>query len=88
MFNPSDIKTVAATLADKELAAERERAPKLASECEKLASECDEQKAKADLYDPLLEAAEALTTALEADSATIAGCATQIAALKALYPDD
>ena len=81
MSDPSDIKTVAATLADKELAAERERSPKLAAEC-------DAQKATADLYAPLLEAAEALTTALEADSATIAGCATQIAALKALYPDD
>ena len=53
-----------------------------------LSAERERASALAAAYDGLLAAAQDLTGALEEENATIAGCATEIAALKALYPEE
>jgi len=75
-MNGSQIKALMPNLTAKELAAEFERAPKAKAAYDGVAASLT----------ALQTAAAALTTALAADGATIAGCATQIAAVNALLP--
>lgn len=103
-MNGSQVQALIAPLDRAELAAEKERAPKLAkaydaavaakataeaaqaqAEAAKATAEAAQAQAEAALA-ALQTAAGALTTALEAEDATIAGCAEQIAAVKVLLP--
>lgn len=83
MDTPSTAKAVAGTLKTAALEAERERSPALAAAYDEAASAGTTATAA---NTALLAAAKALTDALAAQGATIAGCATEIAALTALYP--
>ena len=90
MDTPSTAKAVAGTLATATLAAERERSPVLAAAYDATTgANVTLQSANTALAQDkaaLIAAAKALTDALAAQGATIAGCATEIAALTALYP--
>jgi hypothetical protein len=97
MDTPSTAKAVAGTLASATLAAERERSPVLAAAYDATtganaalqAANTALQAANTALAEEkanLLAKAKALTDALAENEATIAGCATEIAALTALYP--
>lgn len=90
MDTPSTAKAVAGTLATATLAAERERSPVLAAAYDATTSaNATLQSANTALAGEkanLIAKAKALTDALAADNATIAGCAAEIAALTALYP--
>ena len=90
MDTPSTAKAVAGTLATATLAAERERSPVLAAAYDATTgANATLQSANTALAEEkanLIAKAKALTDALAADNATIAGCATEIAALTALYP--
>lgn len=110
-MNGSQVQALIAPLDRAELAAEKERAPKLAkaydaavaakataetaqaqTEAAKATAEAAQAEAEAaqaqaeEALAALQTAAGALTTALEAEGATIAGCAEQIAAVKVLLP--
>ena len=89
MDTPSTAKAVAGTLATATLAAERERSPVLAAAYDATTgANVTLQSANTALAEEkanLIAKAKALTDALAADNATIAGCATEIAALTALY---
>lgn len=90
MDTPSTAKAVSGTLATATLAAERERSPVLAAAYDATTgANATLQAANTALAEEkanLIAKAKALTDALAADNATIAGCATEIAALTALYP--
>ena len=90
MDTPSTAKAVSGTLATATLAAERERSPVLAATYDATTgANATLQAANTALAEEkanLIAKAKALTDALAADNATIAGCATEIAALTALYP--
>lgn len=82
-MNGSEIAALMPNLSAKELEAELARAPKAKAVMEAAIA----AKANADTALAALQtAAGALTTALVAESATIAGCAEQIAAVNALLP--
>ena len=76
MNNPATLNAMAVALDAKELAAEGERSPKLKAAYDAA------NTALAAVY----AAAKAVTDKLAAEGATIAGAATEIAALTALYP--
>ena len=86
----NQLKPLAATLRAQSVAAERERSPKLAEAHDAAVKDAADatgaNEALAEAHAALLEAAGALLTALSANEATIAGCATEIAALQALMP--
>ena len=84
MYTPDTVAGIAGTLKDAAVAAERERSPALAAAYDEALGSAG---AAASAYAALLEAAKALTDALAAQGATIAGCADEIAALSALYPE-
>ena len=90
MDTPSTAKAVAGTLASATLAAERERSPVLAAAYDATTgANAALQSANTVLAEEkanLIAKAKALTDALAENEATIAGCATEIAALTALYP--
>ena len=90
MDTPSTAKAVAGTLASATLAAERERSPVLAAAHDATTgANVTLQSANTALAEEkanLIAKAKALTDALAENEATIAGCATEIAALTALYP--
>ena len=90
MDTPSTAKAVAGTLKVATLAAERERSPVLAAAYDATTgANATLQAANTALAEEkanLLAKAKALTDALAENEATIAGCATEIAALTALYP--
>lgn len=89
-MNGSQLIPIAKKLDARALLAERERSPKLAEAYDAaVASNTELTTANGALTEAngaLVEAAGALLTALSADEATIAGCATEIAALQALMP--
>lgn len=82
-MNGSQLIPIANKLGARALLAERERSPKLAEAYDAAVASNTEL---ATANGALVEAAGALLTALSADEATIAGCATEIAALQALMP--
>jgi len=90
MDTPATAKAVAATLKTAELSAERERSPVLAAAYDAATAAgvaaTAANTALAQEKASLIAAAKALINVLEAQGATIAGCATQIATLKALCP--
>lgn len=90
MDTPSTAKAVSGTFKGATLAAERERSPVLAAAYDATTgANATLQAANTALAEEkanLIAKAKALTDALAADNATIAGCATEIAALTALYP--
>lgn len=90
MDTPSTAKAAAGTLASATLAAERERSPVLAAAYDATTgANATLQAANTVLAEEkanLIAKAKALTDALAANDATIAGCAEEIAALTALYP--
>ena len=89
-MNGSQLIPIAKKLDARALLAERERSPRLAEAYDAaVASNTELATANGELTEAngaLVEAAGALLTALSADEATIAGCATEIAALQALMP--
>ena len=88
----TQIKPLAAKLSEKALAAERERSPRLAAAYDEAVAAngtlAEANGALTEANGALVEAAQALLTALGADEATVAGCATEIAALAALMPEE
>jgi len=82
-MNGAEIKALMPNLADKALAAEFERAPKAKAAYDTAAAALTTAQTA---LTALQTAAAALTTALAAEGATIAGCATEIAAVNALLP--
>ena len=92
MDTPSTAKAVSGTLKVATLAAERERSPVLAAAYDATTgANATLQAANTALAEEkanLLAKAKALTDALTENEATIAGCATEIAALTALYPQE
>ena len=90
MDTPSPAQAVSGTLKVATLAAERERSPVLAAAYDATTgANATLQAANTALAEEkanLLAKAKALTDALAENEETIAGCATEIAALTALYP--
>ena len=90
MNTPDTVKAIGAALKTADLKAERERSPVLAAAYDAATSAgvtlSTANTVLAGEKADLLAKAKALTDALEANDATIAGCAMEIAALKALYP--